>query len=297
MRFGPTRCSAYTRDLLTQVKAGDLTIRGVSLGGIYTSLFVPELHLVLDAGIPARSFAGARTLLLSHGHADHLGSLPALLGIRGLVGKSTPLKVLMPAEIVDPVMTFLEAAETMQRFDLAIEPVGLRPGDECELGGDLRIRAIKTFHPVPSLGFLVIRRVAKLRPEFHGLPGPEIARRRRAGEDMVTYVERVELAYATDTLVQVLDQHPELYRARVLVLECTFLDARKPVATARAGCHIHLDELLERADLFDNQHLVLMHFSQVYKPAEIAGILDQRVPRPLRDSIIPFVPNAKVWPG
>ena len=59
----------------------------------------------------------------------------------------------------------------------------MRAGEERELRGDLRVRAVQTFHPVPSLGYVVVRRVSKLRPEFHDLPGPEIAARRRAGED------------------------------------------------------------------------------------------------------------------
>ncbi len=111
------------------------------------------------------------------------------------------------------------------------------------------------------------------------------------------HADRVELAYATDTLVSVLDHSPELLRARVLVIECTFLDDRKSLAAARAGCHIHLDELIERADRFANEHVVLMHVSQLYRPDEVAGILDAKVPPALRKRIIPFVPAGAHWPG
>ena len=70
--------------MLSEVRAGPYTVRGVSVGGIYTALQVPELDLALDCGVAPRSFAGARTLLLSHGHVDHSGALSALLGIRSL---------------------------------------------------------------------------------------------------------------------------------------------------------------------------------------------------------------------
>ena len=96
------------------------------------------------------------------------------------------------------------------------------PGDELELRGDLRVRAVRTFHPVPSLAYIFARRVSKLRGEFRGLPGEEIAARRRAGEAMLEHEDRLELAYATDTLVTALDRAPDLLRARVLVVECTF---------------------------------------------------------------------------
>ncbi len=283
--------------VLTTVTAGPYTIRGVSVGGVYTSLAVPELGLVLDAGIAPRSAAGLDTILLSHGHVDHVGALPALLGIRALHGKTTPPRVVMPVEIVDDLRAALDALTRLQRWPLAIEAIGMAPGDEIELRGDLRLRAVRTFHPVPSLGYIVVRRVAKLRAEFHGLPGPEIAARRRAGEAMLEHDDRLELAYATDTLVSALDRAPDLLRARVLIVECTFLDQRKSLEAARAGCHIHLDELIERADRFENEHVVVMHCSQLYRPDEMVKILDARVPPALRAKMIPFAPAEGHWPG
>ncbi len=287
----------YTPAVLTTVAAGPYTIRGISVGGVYTSLAVPELGLVLDAGASPRSSGAIDNILLSHGHVDHIGALPALLGIRALHGKTRPPRVVMPAEIVGDLTGALEALSRLQRWPLAIEAIGMSPGDELALRGDLRIRAVRTFHPVPSLGYVVVRRISKLKAELAGLPGAEIAARRRAGEDVTTYDERLELAYATDTLVSALDHAPELLKARVLIVESTYLDDRKSVADARAGCHIHLDEIIERADRFANEHVVLMHFSQIYRPDEIAGVLDARVPPELRRRIIPFVPPATSWPG
>ena len=283
--------------MLTTVTAGPYTVRGVSVGGVYTSLAVPELGLVFDAGIAPRSAGGIDTILLSHGHADHVGALPALLGIRGLHGKTRPPRVIMPIEIVDDLRDALAALSKLQRYPLEIEPIGMAPGDELALRGDLRVRAVRTFHPVPSLAYLIVRRVSKLRADLVGLGGPAIAARRRAGEEVADHEDRIELAYATDTLATVLDHAPDLLRARVLILECTFLDERKPLAAARAGCHIHLDELIPRAASFDNEHVVLMHLSQIYRPDDVAPILDARLPPALRRKVIPFVPDTPQWPG
>ncbi len=272
-------------DQVRTLKAGALTLRGVSLGGVYTSIHVPELDVLLDVGTPIRTAAGVSTLLLSHAHADHIGALVTMLGLRGLSARGSaprPLTVVMPAEIVPTVERALAAMSELQRWPLTITPVGLEPGDEHELRRDLWVRAVRTFHPVPSLGFVVYRRVKKLRPELAGLPGPEIARRRLAGENVQYDSEHAELAYATDTLIQAIDHAPELTRAAVLILESTFLDDRKAIDDARAGCHVHLDEIIERADAITNPALVLMHVSQLYRPDEVVALLDARLPAGLR---------------
>jgi ribonuclease Z len=283
--------------MLTTVTVGPHSVRGISVGGVYTSLAVPELGIVFDAGASPRSSCAIDTILLSHGHADHVGALPAFLGIRALFGKTRPPRVVMPAEIVDDLMAALTALSRLQRFPLEIEPIGMKPGDDIMLHRDLRIRAVRTFHPVPSLAYIVVRRVSKLRPELQGLTGPQIAARRRSGEEVAEHEDRIELAYATDTLASVLDHSPELLAAKTLIMECTFLDGRKPLDAARAGCHVHLDELIDRADHFANERIVLMHFSQLYRPDEITGILDARVPAALRARITPFIPSGSHWPG
>ena len=281
--------------MIPTLKAGPYTVRGLSLGGLYTSLHVPELDVMFDCGVALRSAAGVGTLCLSHGHADHVGALTALLGIRGLQQTKRPLRVLMPAEIVDTVHQALHAMSELQRWPLAIEAVGMIPGDVVPLRGDLWVRALRTFHPVPSLAFQVVRRTNKLRAEHAALPGAEIAARRKAGEDLFDLVETAELAYATDTLIQAVDHSPELLATRVLILESTFLDERKSRDTARLGCHVHLDEIVERADRFTMPHLVLMHVSQLYQPAEVAPLLDARLPADLRARTQALVPDGGWW--
>jgi ribonuclease Z len=90
---------------------------------------------------------------------------------------------------------------------------------------------------------------------------------------------------------------PSLLDTKVLILECSFLDDRKPLAAAHAGGHIHLDDLLERADAFRNEAIVLMHFSQMYSPVEVHRILERRCPRPLWERIVVFAPSQGPWPG
>jgi ribonuclease Z len=226
---------------------------------------------------------------------DHVGGLPALLGMRGLIGIKTPLQIYLPAELVDDLKSGLESFSAMHRWDFDVELIGMKPGEELQVERDLYVRTFRTLHPVPSLGFLFLRRVQKLRPEFLDLPGPEIGRRRKAGEDLFTELERIELAYATDTLPEVLDQNPALFEASTLIIECTFLDERKSIENARLGCHIHLDELEAYFDRFQNDHIILMHFSQMYAPDEVHEILKSRCPEALHRRIQPLAPTGALW--
>lgn len=280
---------------LTKVRAGPFTVRGVSVGGVYTALQVPELSLVLDAGITLRALCGTDQLFLSHGHADHVGGLFGMLGVRGMMQKAAPLRVFMPRELTADLTSALAAVSRLQRFPLVIEPVALEPGAEACLPNNLWVRAFRTHHPVPSLGYQFFRRVKKLKAEHLSLSGGEIAERKRRGEDLFLEVEHLELCYATDTLIRVLETNPSMLESKVLIMECTFYDERKSLADSRAGCHIHLDELLERAALFRNQHLVLMHTSQIYTPREAREILTRRCPPALLERIVLFAPPRGGW--
>lgn len=281
--------------MLTSVRTGTTTVEGYSLGGVYTTIGIPELSVLFDCGLPLRRFVGIDHLFLSHAHADHVGGLVAWLGMRGLHGRPRA-KLYCHPEIIPSLEAMLTAATVLQRYDLGVDFVPLEPGQVAPVRADLKVRAFRTFHGVPSLGFELFREVDKLRPEFADLPGPEIARRKKLGEPLFERIERSEVCYATDTLSKVLRDTPRLLETRVLILECTFLDERKSRADSRAGCHIHLDDLLEEAHAFRNQHLVLMHASQLYSPEEYRRILERRLPAEVWARTLPFVPTSRNWP-
>jgi ribonuclease Z len=283
--------------MLTEVKAGPYTVRGISVGGVYTSLLVPELGVLLDVGVPIRSFAATDRIFLSHSHGDHASALASLLGIRTLIGKARTPQVFLPAEIEAPVREALRLLSRLHRADLDVETVPMHPGDTQALGGDLWVRAFRTHHTVPSLCYQFFRRVSKLKPEHRGLPPEEVARRRKAGEPLFEEVERLELAYATDTLSHVLETAPTLLESRVLILECTFVDERRTVQEAQERSHIHLDEIAARAERFQNEALVLMHFSQAYSPEQVHAAVRERLPESLRSRVQVFAPPSGRWFG
>jgi ribonuclease Z len=284
--------------MLTEVQAGPYTIRGVSIAGVYTSLQIPELSVVLDAGVPLRSFSTTDHIFLSHGHSDHASSLGSLLAIRGLMGKHSPAQVFVPAEIESAVQEALGALGRLHRSAVAFKTVPLLPGDTLKVYRDIWVRAFRTHHAGPSLGYQFFRRITKLKPEYTDLPGEEIGRlRRERVPGIFEEQERLEVAYATDTLSRVLESSPSILESRVLILECTYLDDQWTVEETQERLHTHLDEILERADRFQNEALVLMHFSQAYGPERVHGIIRQRVPPALLERVRVFAPNTSHWFG
>jgi len=113
---------------------------------------------------------------------------------------------------------------------------------------------------------------------------------RRAGTaDLTETLETPELAFTGDTLVEVVEREDVVGRARVLVMECTFIDDRVSVQEARSKGHVHLYELAERAALFRNQAILLTHFSARYRAPEILAALDARLPAGMRARVTPLL--------
>lgn len=265
----------------TTLSLGTLTLTGVSTGGLATSLSVPELGVCWDVGAATAPTIRSATLLLTHAHADHMGALHAWLGVRLLYRMPTATLV-VPHWIADEVRSLIEIWERLQGKPYDVRLVAAHPGEPVPLRRHLSAVPFKSAHVIPTLGYAVVRRKTKLRPAYLGRPGPEIARLRQEGvPDLFDEIEEPLIAYTGDTLPEVIDREPLVRTARILVIECTFLDERKPREAIRAGGHIHVDDLAARAHLLENEQVVLVHFSQLYGAAEVRGLAASRLPASL----------------
>jgi len=138
------------------------------------------------------------------------------------------------------------------------------------------------------VGYLFSEVRKKLVDELIGRPEDEIVALRIRGAEVTRREEIPLLAYPGDCSPEIFEAAPELFRARVLLVECSFLgeDDRD---RARKYDHIHLDDIVERASLFQNEAIVLTHFSMRYRPEEIFAAL-RTLPGDLRDRVVAFLP-------
>jgi ribonuclease Z len=265
------------------VLAGNV-IHALSIGGIETCFEIPAFDVCLDIGRCPPGAERRGTLLLTHAHIDHAAGLPYYVSIRGML-KHTPPRVFCPKSAHPHLAQILEAWAKLQADTDQCTLTAVEPGDTVTLGGDGYARAFRSPHRIDCIGWTLYRRVRKLRPELVGLPSEAIAQRAQAGEDVHVHIERAEIAFPGDTMIDVVEREASVREARVLLLECTFMESKVSVQKARAGGHVHLDEIAARADLFQNEVILLTHFSRRYRAREIEEAVNARLPKSLKDRV------------
>jgi ribonuclease Z len=253
-----------------------------------TCIQVPSYKLCFDIGRCPPSAARRRRVLFTHGHVDHMGGVAHHASLRELWGMSPP-EYWVPDHYGDAFDALLDAWRRLSHGPLPAEVRRVTPGEEVELGGGRRVRTFRSVHRVHTLGYALFAARSKLKPELVGLPGPEIAARRAAGEAVTTTREECEVVFCGDTTIDVVDREPLVRTARVLVLECTFVDG--DVSRARRTGHVHLDQIVERAELFENEAILLTHFSVRYHPRAIQRMLDRKLPAHLRERVTALLPG------
>lgn len=152
--------------------------------------------------------------------------------------------------------------------------------------------AVKTYHgKAPSIGWAVEQTTQKLKPEYLGLPGPEIGKMRREGVEVTEGRTRTVLAFPGDTKIDFLRYEEKARKAKVLVHEVTVWDRgySDPRDTRNYG-HTHVDEMIESCEMFEGEALVLVHRSMKYPRSEIEGIVQSRFPRSM-------VPKIHIFDG
>ena len=78
------------------------------LGGLHLLIDAGEpcIHLLRDRGIPIQEIDA---ILITHGHVDHIGGLPALIQGAKLLGRVKPLPVFLPEEMIGPLRAWIAA--------------------------------------------------------------------------------------------------------------------------------------------------------------------------------------------
>lgn len=260
------------------------TLDVVSVAGMHTRVALPDLGCVFDLGLCDEVALRARHVFLTHTHMDHMSGVWQHATLQQFAAQRSGIYHL-PNGFFHLLERFLDAAELLDCSEspLRRQPHGMGHGASVSLRDDLRVVAFRTDHRIPSLGYAVVRMVRKLKAEYRGMQGKELAWLRQKGVGLYEYIETVEFAYTGDTRIEVLAQ-PLVRAAKVLVMECTYLGSEVTVEQARRNGHIHLDEIAGNVSALDKvERVVLMHFSKRHKAQQIIAEAQKALPSHLYD--------------
>ena len=254
-----------------------------------TWLWFNDWKLLIDAGDGASQQLGYKirkidTFLMTHSHRDHIGGLLQAINQRGEAG---------PFTLGHP--TNGRSWGQIESFSLKFNPGGsrsavwraLEEGDWMDCGVEGRwVQSFRTRHYLNdepqnaprSLGYNLVWRKRKLRPELQDLPKNQVAEMGRTGgsESITVPVDEKWVCVSGDTQ----PISPETARgAKLLIHEATFLDP-EDYDSEEAGedvGHMHstVFDAIRVAKEADVENLVLYHISTRYADAQIREAIGQ----------------------
>lgn len=266
------------------LKFGQETMVAFSISALSTYALVPELNCAFDMGDCLLDAVPLQHVFVTHAHGDHTRCLFRHDSLRRLMGMA-PATYYVPEPTAEGFRGLAAAWSRLEypRLQPAAPPElrALSPGDVVWLHRQLAAKAFAVRHTVPSLGYTLFDVRKKLKPEFQGRPGPELARLRREGVAFEEELWLPRLTFIGDSTIETLYREPDVGRSRILFLEVTFLMEGEQELARRRG-HTHLDDLLrflrDCPDTLRNEHIVLKHFSMRYDRGTIKHILRTRLP-------------------
>ena len=267
--------SGAETSIYRQVKCDSFTVEGYSRAPVMTFWRIPEFKLGFDLGWQPWEFMGIPRYFVSHAHMDHILALPAYIARRRMMDM-TPPTIYIPEQKVGDLRQLLAAFSRLEQSVMPCEIIGVKPGDEIDLSRELLVTVHKTWHTVPSVGYIVWEKRKKLRPEFLELSGDEIRELNQRGVQ-ISYEQRFpRVAFLGDSSSRGLDENPDMYRADVLITEMTHIPQGNDL-NPLAG-HMQLDDYVNRREKFQNKKIIASHFSIRYSSREIDTTVREKLP-------------------
>jgi len=219
-----------------------LHVIGYSVAGEETVIQIPELNVCFDIGRCPHFALTSDIVCLTHGHMDHIAGLPYYLSQRYFQGMRAGT-VILPRELAPPVDRLLKCWRDVERQNTPFQLVPMSAGETHEVRRDFVIRAVQTHHGGASLGYSLVSVREKLKPEYAGTPGQELAWMRKSGVEIQYRVEVPLVTFLGDTAMGDVFKHPDVLNAEILITEVTFFDPAHKTK-AKHGRHLHVDSFI-----------------------------------------------------
>ena len=268
---------------LAHIQLGNLDIIGYSVGGEETVVAVPQLDVCFDIGKAPDQVISINHVLLTHGHIDHSAGLAYYLSHRQFDGQ-VPGTLVAPKNLLAPIRQILDGWGLLDGNKIPANLVGVGPGDEVQIKPNLFARAFPTDHCKGSVGYCILEKRKRIKPEYARLSGPQIVELKRQGIAIDYPLELPIVTYLGDT--QYVDYSPLPYVAdsRILIAECTFYE-QEHLDRAVAGRHMHVKDLARLIEPLHNEHVILIHTTQRTGLGEVKKLLKQSLAPEVLDRV------------
>lgn len=277
---------------LTTIKILDnrLTLTGSSRAAGATGIYVPEMNLMLDAGMVVTTSKFPR-LFVTHSHSDHSYQIPYMYSAASTV----PLDIYVPQASVPHFDRYLISAQLLndhgdektvstcsKRYSLH----GVSEQEIIDLDGSYRVEAFRCHHTVPCLGYAFYEKRSKLKVEYAQLNGKQIQELKKQGTDVTEQLYVPLFAFLGDTTPAVFASGSHsaqllLDRMPVVICECTFLDGEQSDDKG----HTHWSGIRPIIEEHPNVTFVLIHFSLKHKREDIQQFFKNQSLK----NVIPFI--------
>ena len=276
---------------LAQIKIDDLEIIGYSIAGEETVVAMPQLDVCFDIGKAPNQIVPVNHVLLTHGHMDHAAGIAYYLSHRNFCGQS-PGTILAPENLLGPMREIIDAWGRLDGNKIPANLVGVKPGDEYQIKPNLFTRVFPTKHSKNSVGYTVIEKRKKIKPEYAKLTSSQIVELKKQGVQIDTPLEIPIVSYLGDTDYVDFSQLEYIVRSRILIAECTFYTPEQ-TERAKAGKHMHVDEFAALIEKMQSECIVITHTTQRISLGEIRRILKEALPAEKYKKIILLMANRK----
>lgn len=260
-----------------------LTLQGRSRAGHETYFRVRELGVALDIGRCPDLIVPLHHVFITHAHLDHAAGIAFYAGQRRLQSLDRAT-IYVPAETAEDVRALLAIQQKLTGAEFELDVTGVEAGQEIRFGRTHLVRAHAAPHRVAARAWEFFEVRHHLRPELAGASPEEIRRLRRERIAVDEEYRCPILFYTGDTDRGILEQGQAVFAAKVLLIECSFvLDGHQDRAARYR--HIHIDDIADFAERFENELIVLTHFSRRYSREEIRDNVRRRLPASLHERI------------
>jgi ribonuclease Z len=280
---------------LARMKIGELEVIGYSVAAEETVVAVPQLDVCFDIGKAPDQIIPINHILLTHGHMDHAAGIAYYLSHRNFCGQS-PGTILAPENLLGPMKEIIDAWGRLDGNKIPANLVGVKAGDEYQIKPNLFTRVFPTKHSRGSVGYSVIERRKKIKPQYAGLSGPKIVELKKQGVQIDYPLELPIVTYLGDTQYVDFSQLQYIVESKILIAECTFYETDHS-GRAEAGRHMHINEFAALMEKLNNEHIIITHTTQRTPMGEIRKILKDVLSPEKYSRVVLFMDKRRRQPG